>query len=375
VSDPTPVLLVDDGELEDVHRLLEELGVASARLRGGAVPERLERPALLFVTTPRHAGLAQTWRDATPARPVRLCIASADSNALREQLRSLGFHLLVRRPVHPFALRLVILRALYRGEERRAEERVVVGREVDVRAGARVNRALLADLSLRAGRLVSPRPLATGSRASLLLPPGLAGGEALALRAKVIRCREVGDAEGPAGFDVALGFEETTPDDRARLARLIGELREATPPGERAGELPAAAPAAATDRRKHPRFAFRGEAQGLGDAAGRSLLGRDLSMGGMRVDPEPGLALGDALRLAIYAAPDEDAVLVRARVVRDDGPGGLALHFEDVSPQTASRIEALVAGLPSVESLQDGEAAALGSVVSEILEREAGADS
>jgi hypothetical protein len=87
----------------------------------------------------------------------------------------------------------------------------------------------------------------------------------------------------------------------------------------------------------------------------------------MRVEPHPGLEEGKALRLAIYGAPREDPFVVLARVVRNDGDDGVGLRFEQLAAGVAARLESLVAGLPSVESLHGEEADALGSVVSRIL--------
>jgi hypothetical protein len=58
---------------------------------------------------------------------------------------------------------------------------------------------------------------------------------------------------------------------------------------------------------------------------------------------------------------------VQACVVRDDGERGLALRFDAVEPEVAARLEALVTSLPPIEPLGDGEAAALGAVLSAIL--------
>ena len=55
------VLLVDDGELDDVRDCLLALGAEFAHLRGGAVPARLEPPRDLFITSTRHAALARSW--------------------------------------------------------------------------------------------------------------------------------------------------------------------------------------------------------------------------------------------------------------------------------------------------------------------------
>jgi hypothetical protein len=99
-------------------------------------------------------------------------------------------------------------------------------------------------------------------------------------------------------------------------------------------------------------------------------MGRDLSVGGMRIEPNPDLEVGTRLRLAIYGEPMEEPFVVRARVARNDGDEGIGLRFEQISTGVAARLESLVAGLPSVESLHGGETDALGSVVSRILEAE-----
>jgi hypothetical protein len=44
-------------------------------------------------------------------------------------------------------------------------------------------------------------------------------------------------------------------------------------------------------------------------------------------------------------------MIVTAVVARDDGEAGLGLHFVDLSAETQSRIDAMVAALPAVESL------------------------
>ena len=87
----------------------------------------------------------------------------------------------------------------------------------------------------------------------------------------------------------------------------------------------------------------------------------------MRVEPRRDLRVGDRLRLALHADPGGEPVVVDAVVSRDDGARGLALRFEALSDDAARRLEAVVADLPTVEPLADGEAASLGAVVSEVL--------
>jgi hypothetical protein len=92
------------------------------------------------------------------------------------------------------------------------------------------------------------------------------------------------------------------------------------------------------------------------DAAGmralHALVGRDFSPLGMRVDPHPELALGQRLRLALYEPSVARPVVLDATVARDDGEAGLALHFVDVSPETAREIAHIAAALPALEALR-----------------------
>ena len=124
---------------------------------------------------------------------------------------------------------------------------------------------------------------------------------------------------------------------------------------------------AAGDRRGGRRAAYVKTVPAFGKRALRVLVGRDLSVGGMRIDPLPGLKLGDRLHLAIYGDAGESPFLVWASVRRDDGEGGMALAFDELPGEMATRLERLVGSLPAVESLHDTEAQAMGTVVSEIL--------
>ena len=136
---------------------------------------------------------------------------------------------------------------------------------------------------------------------------------------------------------------------------------ESEPKSEQATERSA-------DRRSHQRSSYDRKIPAFGDRALRVLVGRDLSVGGMRVEPLSELEMGDRLHLAIYGAVGEEPSLVWATVARDDGGDGMALRFDPLEPGIGDRLESLVAKLPAVESLHDEEAKAMGTVVSEILD-------
>jgi hypothetical protein len=97
------------------------------------------------------------------------------------------------------------------------------------------------------------------------------------------------------------------------------------------------------------------------------MLGADLSPAGMRIERIEEFQLGDRFRLALHGPGPTEPFIVDAEVVRDDGANGFALAFHGVDPETAIALEKLVACLPDVESLEEGEVAGLGTVLSEIL--------
>lgn len=448
---------MDDGELDDVRDFLDEFGIEFAHLRGGAVPNRLDPPRDLFLTTMRRAKLARAWPHASDGslRPVRIAIVEEDSPTARAVLRRMGFLYLVRRPVHPTALRLLILRALYRGDERRSEARVPVGFDISLRSGMRRRDALLVDLSLGGCRLIADRALPAGAKLSLHLPGELLEDQDLTVPGQILRCERDAQALADGGFRIAVRFHDLPGATRETLTRFLTrrDVRLGPAPEPQVQALrpdvtptpdpsitpippsphahpeeahPAPAPSVIDEsKRAHPRDGDwlledpavtqpvhapatptrdeppesgapsrlgtalisrsgrrgpprerRRKARGvygrrvIAEAAAamhRMLLGRDLAIGGMRVDAHPDLKVGARLRVALYDPAREAPLVVDAVVARDDGKQGLGLQFLAVAPETAARLEQLVATLPPVEQLSDGEAGALGTVVGEIV--------
>ncbi len=422
------VLLLDDGELDDIQAILETLGSSYGRVRGAAIAGQTPAPSKLLVTTPRRID-AVPVADPDTDGVVRIVVVSEDSPTLRAQLRDVGFDYLVRRPVHSEALRLMLLRCLFSGAERRRDERVPVGFEVSYRMGLLPKRALLADLSTRGCRILSKWAAEPGKRVTITIPPSAGISEPLTLRGKVVRM-SLDEHLAPAGpYSAAVEFE-TLSDSKKTVLEQVLEQRargpaqhpaktrsdsssesrkprpapELDPPETRAENLthdvgveidvqltPAVEPeeeveigdgldtgalmnaadaetdAAGNERRGGPRASYERRVPAFGERAMRVLMARDLSMGGMRVEHESGLQIGDRLHLAIYGAADEEPFLVWASVDRDDGERGLVLVFDAVPPAVAQQLDQVVANLPAVESLHDDEAHAMGTVVAEIL--------
>lgn len=355
---PSTLLLLHDGELGDVRALLESLGrpAESRRAHDDASAGQWD----LIVTTARHA-LARPECLAPCAdgkTPVRVVFTTEDSPTLRKQLRATGFDFLVRRPVDPAALRLLFLRLLYQGPERRAAERFPSGREVAYRSDKGLRHAVLGDLSESGCRLLHAAALRPGERVRVEVPADRGGHGSVSAAGHVLRCVRPGPGE--RGCTVAIAFDAI---DARSLARIREALRTSI-----IGSDAAPGRMAPMDRRQMGRGSFRRRVVALRSEADRVLMGRDLSAGGMCVEPHPGLRVGERLRIAIYAETGGEPWVVGATVIRNDDEAGTALRFDVLPRHVARRLEGFVASLPSVEALQRGEIDSLGAVLTQILE-------
>jgi PilZ domain-containing protein len=393
MGSPPAVLVLDDGELDDVQQMLQEMSIPFARIRGGAIVQGTPPPRDLLVATPRRIGAVKEAVGDAIDPPIRVMVVNEDSNALRSQLRRSGFDYLVRRPVHAEALRLMILHCAYKGEERRNEPRVAVGFEVSFRSGLVTRRATLADLSSRGCRLVARNRLERGKRVKIWIPDAIGAGEPLVVSGRVMHVERT-ETSAAECFRLGIAFERLDTETRQALTLVIEDhargpatLRghgverrsppQAAPAPQPAPARPVARPAEARTERAEPsshnrrratRAAYSQTVPAFGDRALRVLVGRDLSIGGMRIQPQDEVELGDRLHLAIYGEPGSEPLLVWGEVGRSDGVRGLMIRFDPLDASTQERMERLVSSLPAVESLHDSEAEAMGTVLSEIVD-------
>jgi hypothetical protein len=85
------------------------------------------------------------------------------------------------------------------------------------------------------------------------------------------------------------------------------------------------------------------------------ILGRDLSIAGMRSEPLPEFPVGTELELAIYGPSGAEPVLVQAVVSRDDGPLGTVFRFESLASGDGPRLESIISRKPEIRWLSNGE--------------------
>ncbi len=311
-----------------------------------------------------------------PGATVRVAVADSSSEALGSLVGRLGYDYLIRRPVHPEILRLLFQQLLYRGENTRLGERQVAGWPVQLRLGWRGLPATLLDLSSGGARILTRSEVPVLAEVQLRLPRSSYHGP-LALAGRVVRKRLHDDGT----WSLALRFlQEVEPGDLVKLrSRLeVGTVGPAFAPlapladrlrawwrgrAQRASEL--VAPLAPPDRRRIARAVLDTAVLDPDSLTPRNVLtGRDLSVGGLRVDPHPDLAAGDRLRLALFDATGAP-LEISGHLVRDDGERGMVFEFENLDGATAARLDALVQSLPAVEQLE--ERASRGVVFAQIV--------
>lgn len=352
------LLLVHDGELSDVRGLIAALGLRCAERLGVLRPDDAETDWDLVLGTPPRL-LAARLRHGT-RNPAMIALLDQDSRTLRNSLARAGIRLAVRRPVHPAALRALILHAIYRGPEKRRFPRVSVGAPVKVRVGWRARSAILADLSIGGCRIFTSTPLERGDAFKLRLPAtpsGEGGGSVVASVLDVAPARngERGERIITARFDAVRGRE---------LERLRATVQHYTSGPERfAGGVDIEVrPPSAPERRVEGRVPFEERVVALDEQAAKVLMGRDLSIGGMRVDANPNLAVGMDVELAVHVDELERPLVLRAKVHRDDGAEGFLLRFHELESQAQHYLNELMDRLPLLCDSDEG-----GSLVTEIL--------
>ena len=395
-------LLIHGGELADIRELLEEMRVPFVERRQPHAPNQRESRWALVIAGPQRIAEYKVAPDSDKC--IRLAVTDSDSKTMLSMMRRMGIELVVRRPVHPSALRLLILHALYQGPEKRRRGRVGVGATLRFRAGLRRYSGILVDLSEGGCRILSPRPIAEGKHITVAVPPISSGDRPLNLRGTVRRC-ESAPGETPGTQAISMQFDPLRKSKNKQLLRVLAHYRHGpakidlndeelattetihayVEPVSGVGSVDAAvveaAPAPesvapdsadpaspqAAERRETPRKPFSNRVIALDQQATRILLGRDISTGGMRVDATEALAVGDQVRLALHVHSHRAPMVVSALVDRDDGEQGLMLQFNGLSSDQEKALAETVGRLPSVEVGGGGSEGAQ-VVVSEILQ-------
>jgi len=352
-------LIVDDGELELARALLYELGVPFWHLRASNLKPPVPDVERLLITT-SQAAVALRHERARPKPdepPTWIAFVPSDSKSQRRLLRSAGFDFLVPYQVHPAALRLLITRALYDGDNTQRVTRVPFGAEITYIGRLRRHKGILVDISPRGCRLLTSKPPKRGARVTIQIPDAEDG--ALQLRGTVLRTAPAkGEGGVPGEVSVGMQFDTIEGVTRERLKKLLvegltgprafgdgGRLRYMLPDVPESMERDREAPA-------QPRALFEREIDVFSAGTTRVLMGRALWEGGMRIKHNPGLVVGERLRLALPTREREEPLLIEAHVASEDDQGVLVL-FDWMEPAMQERLRRLIHTLPKIRRLED----------------------
>jgi len=312
---------------------------------------------------------------------VGIAVCGDISETLRSQIRQQGYRYLLRPHVHPEALRMLLRYAIYAERDRRGRVRHPVGCEVGWRAGWKHNRGRLLDISHGGCCLLVEKPPKVGAKIAIKIPAETVGGQALKLRGRVLRSTPNAAHHGNERTALGVILDGITPAVRTVLVELCERWSE-SPPMLSCGERPRSTTSAVEKRDEEslgskPRTetsqtpAEKSRESQTGDSAAsalqdsasdsadrstrrgvfeqeivqvdeesrvvQALLGRDLSLDGIRVVRQLGLDPGNKLRLALFDTSQHiEDILSRLPAVESIDPHGEAgvIPAEVVSNET-----------------------------------------
>ena len=339
------VALLDDGELDDVRAALHALGVPHCDARRATIGEAVP---ILLSTPARAVSLALGCGEAPPHH-----LHAVIANGIQASGAPCDLELL--RPIESSVLRLLTRRSdLAANRERRLSTRVALGSPVWVQVGNDRREVAVSRISIGGCGLVSPALLRTGARVSIELPPELSAPRRLVLSGEVLGSREIATGDGQT-FDVSVAFRALDLGDRVTLRALMArhaiDFRPATEGSSARGDrgLRERALPPARDRRRTLRRRFQQRVMGVLGGIAHVLLARDLSRGGMRIEWNERLAIGDALKIAVFGALDTAPLLAPAVVERDDEADGWFLRFTALEADIEDRLDALIDSLAPLD--------------------------
>ncbi len=369
--------VIDDGELDDVVRILAEFGVKADRPSpdGDSFDANWIRPERLLVVTARRALMLGLPLRSRQKGFVSVVVFDGDARSVCSRVRRLGYQYVISRSIHPLAMSMLFRQVIFPNREKRATPREIPGCSVRWSCGwARKQPGVMLDVSLAGCQLMVPAAMAQGSRIKIHVPREVADGRDFMLVGRVIRSSSHDD-------ETMLGitFDKLSAKVQQSLQRLLALPGPCRLTGDRLlskGDVTASKRAEAAqdlpqmDRRRKHRAEISQEVVALENDSRQVkhvLVSTDLTLDGMHVEAHPSLDMGDRMDLALYSESERATLMLSAVVARDDGRSGWWLRFVGVTPEVRERLTRALHQSPSVLRL-DGpdsemERVALGEVL------------
>ncbi len=208
------VLCQRGGELAEFAPLLSELGFTVETHTGDLPGDELLVGARLVIVAGQR--LAEGRAPAVQRWPRTIAVVDDGSKTLSAHLNRIGVAMVVRRPIHPRALRLLMLHELYRGPERRIRKRILIGHPIRTGVGLFKQDATLLELSRTGARISLVNPPKIGTTIQFVLGKELTNSKPIKIQAKVVRCVRPASASGRGEGEIGLSLS-----DAGDLARPI----------------------------------------------------------------------------------------------------------------------------------------------------------
>lgn len=312
------VALLDDGELADIRATLRELGITYCNARDARLGVRVP----LLLTTP--AAARRLAAGAVDAPLHQLHVAVCDGPGERGPC-----DLALRRPIEPSVLALLARQPSY-GERRRVK-RVSLGIPVKARLGdGDLREGVLTQVSIAGCGLECATPLHVGSRVQVEMPPDLTGPDPLVLVGRVLGVRRAKPAQSRS-FEVSVAFDALDLEERVALRSLMTDRGLGLRPAAEGGGV-----------RHISRLPFRRRVVGVRNGSAYLLQGVELSVEGLRVDPNARVAVGERLKVALYADTGAAPLLLDSEVRREAGIEGWLLAFGELEPARTEKLLCLL---------------------------------
>ena len=376
MTNQSSVLVLDDGELENVYQMLRQLGTDVARLKGADIGRTVPAPRDLLISAGRRT--LQEMPELVPSEdapnlPVWVCVHNQDFLPLRERLCEMGVHYLLQNALDEQSRRRFLIQLLRKGAEQRGGLRLHLGGDIRYRNDTATQPGRLVELSLAGCRILTQESFDPGTPLTALLPPALGGGDELELTGTVLRAADHELHGGHDNYATVIQFDAL---DDAKRELLEGIIR-----GERIGtkitplaSLPDEAdcgeedPETDANRRAEVRHGYGGPARvlGFGPADADPVLGCDLSLSGVRLSGCQGLASGARVTVALFGALREEPTVLEATVARTSPDGEVALAFDQVSAKDQQALEKLLRTQPVLDALHQPDPDAGRTIVAEI---------
>jgi hypothetical protein len=179
------VLLQHGCDLAEFSDLLSELAMPVDECSTGLPTRELLAGARIVIVSGKR--LLESGTPNLSLWPRTIAVIDDASRTLVNHLNRIGVAMVIQRPIHPRALRLLLLHEIYHGPERRVRKRVLIGHPIRITAGLFRPRATLLELSPTGARLELANAPKTGSQIRILIGKDLTKNKAVKLQAKVIR--------------------------------------------------------------------------------------------------------------------------------------------------------------------------------------------